>query len=455
MSIAATHTALARGTTTRRELAEQHLTRIAATNAEVNAIVELNDGLLDQATQADQQLGTTIGGPLDGAIMSIKDSFAVAGLHRTDGVAAWSERVAIHDEEVVARLRAAGALVVGRTNVPDLCIRWNTISSAHGTTRNPRDLSCSAGGSSGGEAAAVAAGYSDVGLGADLGGSIRVPASFNRVYGMRPSAGLVPDISELPCLPNSMVTDAMNCTGPFARNVDDLARVHRVICGPHPGDPKTLPITLRESAARPRIAVMRDETGATIDDEISARLDLVVEGLREVGYVVDEHVVPGLQQAPEIWAQIIGTDLLENTIPAVGALIDPTGLQHIEEMFGQFTLGNDVSAYYQAWLDRRELMTTLSTFMAEYPIIVAPVAGMATPPLAFDHLLDAVQTRALFDAMRCVPWVNLFGLPSLCTPLGIQLVGARFSDLDLIAAARAIEPLIGPVPIAGVNDAER
>lgn len=448
-SVAAAQAAISAGTTTRVALAQQHLDRVAASNGDVNAIVELNDNLLEEAARADERLGTAIGGPLDGAIMSIKDSFAVAGLHRTDGVKAWSDRVATSDEESVRRLREADALFIGRTNVPDLCIRWNTISSAHGTTRNPRDLTRTAGGSSGGEGASVAAGYSMIGLGADLGGSIRVPASFNNVWGMRPSAGLVPDISEIPCLPPSMVTDVMNCTGPLARSVDDLARVHTVIRGPHPGDPKVLPIELATSPTKPRVAVLRDETGATIDAEISARLDRVAASLQDAGYEVHENVLPDLRRGPEIWATIIGTDLLQNTIPALGELIEPTGKQHIEAMFGIYDLGNDVPAYYRAWIERREFMTMLSIAMSEYPIILAPVAGMATPLLEFDDMLNHEDTMRLFDSMRCVPWVNLCSLPSVATPLGIQLVGARFTDLDLLAAAREVEARIDPVTVAG------
>lgn len=448
MSVSQAQAAISAGETTRVALAQEHLERLSAINPTINAVIETNDALLEQAAERDELLGRTLAGPLDGAIMSIKDSFAVEGFHRSDGVASWADRVAPRDEETVRRLREAGALIIGRTNVPDLCIRWNTISSAHGATRNPRDPSLSAGGSSGGEGAAVAAGISNVGIGADLGGSVRVPASFNGVYGMRPSAGLVTDISDIPCLPASVVTDVMNCTGPFARTVDDLARVLDAIEGPHPGDPKVLPITLVESTEKPKIAVMRDETGAVIEPEINSRLDRVVDMLREVGYDVVENVLPDLRRGPEIWAEIIGTDLMQVTIPNVGDLIEPSGRQHIEAMFGAVDLGNDIAAYYQAWVQRREFMTMLSQVMADYPLIVAPVAGMPSPPLDFDHMLSDADTTDLFNHMRCVPWVNLCSLPSLATPLGIQIVGARFRDLDILAAARAIEPLLGPVDIA-------
>ena len=184
-----------KGEITRRELVEAHLERIAEHNGAINAIVELRgEGALAEASKADRDAANRAGLALDGVPICIKDHFDVAGMKHTEGVRALAQRVSTADELVVARLRAAGAIIVGKCNQPDFQIRWNTVSELYGATRNPRDLTRSAGGSSGGDAAAVASGMAALGLGADYGGSIRVPAAFCGIYGLRPSAGRVPAV---------------------------------------------------------------------------------------------------------------------------------------------------------------------------------------------------------------------------------------------------------------------
>ena len=184
-----------KGEITRRELVEAHLERIAQHNGAINAIVETrSEAALAEATAADRDAANRAGLALDGVPICIKDHFDVAGMKHTEGVRAMAQRVSTADELVVARLRAAGAIIVGKCNQPDFQIRWNTVNGLYGATRNPRDLKRSAGGSSGGDAAAVASGMAALGLGADYGGSIRVPAAFCGIYGLRPSAGRVPGV---------------------------------------------------------------------------------------------------------------------------------------------------------------------------------------------------------------------------------------------------------------------
>lgn len=149
-----------------------------------------------------------------------------------------------------------------------------------------------------------------------------------------------------------------------------------------------------------------------------------------------------------MWAEIIGTDLLNVTLPEVGSQVLASGRVHIDEMFGLFDLGPDVRRYGAAWLERRALQDRLVRFLEEYPLVVAPVVGMPTPPLDFDDHIGVEASAALFQRMRCVMWVNLFGLPGLALPNGIQLVTRRFHEPDLLATAAAIEPLLPPVEVA-------
>jgi len=441
------------GEATRRQIVQAHLARIAEIDPIVNAFIELRgDAALAEADAADARQGRVLAGPLDGIPFSIKDSYGVAGLSRTDGLAINADRRSVIDDSVVARLRAAGALILGHGNVPDLCVRWNTISGVHGTTRNPRDPVRTVGGSSGGEAASVAAGMAVAAIGQDLGGSIRVPASFCGVYGIRTTPGVVPNLGEYPAFPHTPGVQAMGTIGPLARTVADLETVSAVIRGHEPADVVSVPITDDVPSFRKRVAVLRGETGAVLEPEIERRLDETVELLREAGYEVVDGVMPDLRRASELWAELTGTDLVRVMLPRLGDLMIESGRQHVQQMFGQFELGTaagvDLGAYNDAWIERTALYETWARFAEEYPLVVAPVAGMPTPLLDFDSMLDADATMRLFDQMRCVPWVNLFGLPALALPNGIQLVGRRFREAEVFAAARAVEPGLGPVRIA-------
>jgi Asp-tRNAAsn/Glu-tRNAGln amidotransferase A subunit and related amidases len=243
----------------------------------------------------------------------------------------------------------------------------------------------------------------------------------------------------------------MGTIGPFARNVDDLQRVFGVIAARDPLDPLSLPIApagWAHDEPLPRIAVVREETGAALDPEISRRLDETVSLLRGAGYDVVDGVPVDLRRAPELWAEITGTDLVHTMLERAGHLMIESGRQHVEQMFGAVALDGSVSSYNDAWIERHGLLVAWAAFSEQYPLIVAPVAGMPTPLLDFDHMLDADATTSLFDSMRSVPWVNLYGLPSLALPNGIQLVGRRFREDQIFAAALAVEAGLAPVAVA-------
>lgn len=443
------------GSLTRAGIVRHHLDRVRAHNAAVGSVAELRaDAVLAEAQTADAAHGRTVVGSLDGAPLSVKESYGIAGMRRSDGLPLWRDRRATRDDTVVTRLREAGALLVCHGNVPDLCVRWNTVSGLYGTTRNPRDPGRTVGGSSGGEAANVAAGFAVAAIGQDLGGSIRVPAAFCGVYGLRTTPGVVPTVSEFPAFPATPTTHAFGTIGPLARDVADLRAVYEAIAVPDDRDVAGVPTAdtgHRPAAAaparRPPVAVLVDETGATVDDDIRARLDDTCAWLEDAGYDVARHVLPDLRRASELWAQLTGTDLVRVTLPRLGAHMTASGRQHVEDLFGAFALGSDLGAYLDAWAERAALYAQWARVARRYPLVIAPVAGMPTPALDFDELIGRDATLALFDRMRCVPWVNLFGLPSLALPNGIQLVGRRFHEADLFDAALAVEPHL-PVTVA-------
>jgi amidase len=420
----------------RREVLEAHLDRIDAIDGKVGAFVELRDReqALAEADVADRTHADRAGLPLDGVPVSIKDHFDVEGMRHTEGVVPFADRRSPQNAVAVQRLVDAGAFVVGKCNQPDFQIRWNTINALYPPTRNPRDLSRTAGGSSGGDAAAVAAGMSMLGLGADYGGSIRVPASFCCVFGVRPSAGRVPQVQSLDPSVGGMTLDLMNSPGPLARSLADLWTALNVLAGPDPRDPISLPVGFPNDEPR-RVLRMSGETGALVEPEVERELDRVCAALGDAGYDVVAGGIPHARRAPELWAELIGSELLYSALPAWGDALSESSRQHIETMFGLFDLGGSVDAYARTYVERRAVAQATAAFMEDHPLIVAPVAGMQAPLLEFDHYLDVDATRDLFDHMRDVVWVNLLSLPSVALPNGIQIVARRFREAEAFAAA--------------------
>lgn len=221
-----------------------------------------------------------------------------------------------------------------------------------------------------------------------------------------------------------------------------------MLAGFDPRDPASVDAPLRAPIDGMSVAVMRRETGAVLDPQIEEALDETAEMLRAEGYDVTEGVLPDLTRAPELWAEILGTELIRDVLPPLRELVIDSGRVHIEEMFGAFELGADVTRYLAAWRERRRLQGGLLDAMAGYPLILAPIAGMAAPELAFDDHIGEAASIDLFDRMRAVPWVNLFSLPALALPNGIQIVGRRFDELTVLRAGHAVERRLPPLTVA-------
>ena len=435
---------------TRVEVVEAHARRIEQTNEAVNAFVVLRlDEARAEAAAADTSHDARAHLKLDGVPVSVKEAFDLAGYESTLGLPARRGLVAAQDEPAIARLRSSGAIVLGKANAPDLAIRWNTVSALFGATLNPRDLSRSAGGSTGGDAAAVAAGMASLGLGADYGGSIRVPATFCEIVGLRPSTGVVPRAPVLPPQDGPPSMDLMQSVGPLARSIDDLELALDVLRGPVPGDPAAIPVALPPAPAEPgRVALLLGETGAIVDPAVERSVRAVADALRDAGHEVVEGALPDLRRAPELWAEIIATELFNTLIPQVRADVGPSGIDHIDKMFGLFGLGPDVAAYLSALDERRALARAFYAWQEEYPLVLAPVFALPTPAIDFDDFLSVDATRELFDRMRCVMWVNCLSLPGVALGNGAQFVGRRFHDREVLAAARTARAALGVVTVA-------
>jgi len=437
---------------TRREVVAAHLERIERVDGPVNAISQRRaDEALAEAEAGDRRGDDGIARPLDGVPVTVKEHYDLAGMVQSEGSRDLGERRSPADCVAVQRLRAAGAIVVGKANQPDFAMRWNTISGLYGTTRNPRDPSLSAGGSSGGDAAAVAAGMAPIGVGSDLGGSIRVPASFCGIVGLRPTPGRIPNVATVAPFDGTPVRDHMSAVGPLARTVEDLWLALSVLGGADAGDPASAMPALDGRAPRREpltVARMATESGAHVDPAVEAQLDRAAAALTDAGYRVVDAAFPGADQAPDLWGTIVGTELLRYAIPAFRDQMEESCLQHIETMLELWDPGEDVGSYIGAWVQRRRIVRETALWMERHPLILSPIAGMPTPALDFDHFLTSDQTAELVDRMRNVIWVPLLGLPGVALPNGIQLVARRHREDEALAAAGAVLEALGPVDIA-------
>jgi amidase len=438
-----------------RELLDLHLDRVAERNPELNAIVSLDEERARAgAAAADEALasgGET--GPLHGLPFAFKDTHAVAGWRTTYGSPLYADHVPDTDELIVERVRRAGVVVIGKTNVPEFAAGSHTFNPVFGTTLNPVDPTRSAGGSSGGAACALAAGMVPLADGSDMGGSLRNPASFCGVVGLRPSLGRVP---EWP-LYNQWETTSVG--GPMARNVGDLALLLSVMAGPDArapqalGDPGvTFAPPLAGSLAGLRVALSVDLGGAfEVEHEVAA----VVEGSAPVfasaGASV-AHAHPDLAEADDTFRTLrawhlqakLGTRLAEHPTSFKQSLADNIRL-------GSSLSGADVA---RAYTQRTTLSERMREFFTSHDVLVLPVSQV--PPFPADQEFPtAINGRPMetyLDWMRAAYFITVTGCPAISVPagttpsglpVGIQIVAPHGADRFLLEVAAAFEAARG------------
>lgn len=438
-----------------RELLDLHLDRIDEVNPSVNALVSLDpDRAREGALAADEALASGADvGALHGLPFAFKDTHAVAGWRTTYGSPVMADNVPEADELLVERVRGAGAVVIGRTNVPEFAAGSHTFNPLFGTTLNPYDLSRSAGGSSGGAAAALATGMVPLADGSDMGGSLRNPASFCNVVGMRPSLGRVP---EWP-LYNAWETTSVG--GPLARNVSDLALLLSVLAGPDRrvplalGDPgSTLAPPLQGSLAGLRVALSVDLGGAfEVDHTVAVVVQSAGPVLAAHGARV-EAAYPSLLEAEDTFRTLRAWHLHAK----LGGLLaaNPDGFkQSLADNIraGEPLTGADVA---RAYVQRTTLQQRMLDFFDEYDVLVIPTSQV--PPFAADQEFPAEingqPMKTYLDWMRSAYFVTVTGCPAISVPagftpaglpVGIQIVGAHNQERRLLEVAHAFEQATG------------
>jgi amidase len=437
------------------EVTEAHLAQIERVNPSVNAVVTLvPERARAEAAAADRrQVAGAVLGPLHGVPILHKDTHATAGVRTTYGSPLFADNVPEQDELLVARERAAGAIGLGKTNVPEFAAGSHTFNPVFGLTRNPYDLSRSAGGSSGGAAAALACGFAPLADGSDLGGSLRNPASFNNVVGLRPSPGRVPT------WPDEVGRSSLSVQGPMARTVSDVALLLSVIAGPSDLSPvalddpgATFAPPLDRDLSSLRIAWSPDLGGAvTVEPEVRAVIAAQVVVFEHLGVRVDEASLD-FDGADEVFRTLRGVHF-EATL---GELRDahPDALKssivwNVDQ--GRALTGADVARAHRR---HTELYHRARTFFERYDALLLPVSQVAP----FDATLEypnevAGQVQASYlDWMRSNYFVSVLGAPALSVPagftpgglpVGLQIVGPHRGDLRVLQLGYAFEQATG------------
>lgn len=441
------------GALTSREVLEAHLERVAEVNPSLNAIVRvLADQARDEADAADRAVaaGGPVG-PLHGVPFTVKENIDLAGTPTTQGLVALADAVADRDSPTVERMRAAGGIPFARTNLPDLGLRIHTVSDLHGATVNPWDPGVTPGGSSGGEAASLATGMTPIGLGNDIGGSLRNPAHCCGIASIKPSTGVVPQATVIPPTESALSSQLMAVEGPMARSVADVRLGLEILAGAHPRDPRSLPVMLTDAAPgeRLRIAVLAEPPGGRTDPGIAGAVRGAADALADAGHEVVEVVPPDYEQIFQLWGALLISDL--RTIRPVLDTVMGAGALAVLEAFDAGVPELTTDQVLGIHVERNRLMAAWSQFFIEHPVLVSPT--WALPAFAPDADLAGSADGTMLETFRPVLPANFLGLPAAVVPagvvdglpVGVQVIGDRFTDLRCLTVAEQIEQVCGRI----------
>ncbi|MCE2735655.1 MAG: amidase [Acidimicrobiaceae bacterium] len=443
---------IADGTVSSREVVQAHLDRIAEVNPHVNAIVRvLEDDALRMADAADQAVKSGVElGPLHGVPFTIKENIDVAGLPTTYGVPLLAQAIAPVDAPIVERMKAAGGIPLARTNLPDMGLRVHTDSSLYGRTKNPWISDRTAGGSSGGEGAALATGMSPIGLGNDIGGSLRNPAHACGISTLKPSFGVIPHTTTYPAPNRSLASQTMLNQGVMARTISDVRHGFSIVAGPDHRDPLSLPVTLTGLAPGEKvtIAVVANPPGGSTHPGISDAVRRAADVLADEGHNVVEASPPDMELSYLLWAQMLFSEL-HDIRDQVEVIMGKGGLTLISNALEVFPKMSTLDVYLMH-TQRDMLARTWSTWFDEYQAVVLPT--WSQPAFVADYDIDTIEgSMGTLELMRPILPGNLLGLPCAVAPggmadglpVGIQVMGPRYSDLRCLSLAEQIEAALG------------
>ena len=435
------------------ELADAHLSKIQRLNPQLNAFVHVDvEQVRREARDAEAAVmsGRDLG-LLHGVPISVKSSLDVAGMRCEAGTRLRAGNIATQDAPLVARLRNAGTIVLGVTNTPELLMAWETDNRLYGRTNSPWDLERTPGGSSGGEAAAIAAGMSAGGVGSDGGGSIRVPAHFSGIGGLKPTPGRIPATGHFPASGGPFAL--IGVVGPMARTVDDVKALFEVMQGPDDGDTCAAPVPVRwpsdDEVRKLRVGYFEEDGRTPVTPETRAAVRNAAEALRDAGFQVEPFRPEGLDEARLLWKKFFvtaGGMLIRPMFRGREADLSPVLQQYLEWSTEEPPFTGET--LLDAWIGRDILRANFLAQMRKYPILLCPAA--AIPAFRHGERSWTIEGKTVnyLDAWSYTEWFNLLGNPAAVVPvshspeglpIGVQIVGRPWEEERVLAVAAALE----------------
>lgn len=418
------------------EVIQAHLQQIEQLNPALNAIVTLAPEAIDLARD-------TTKGDLGGLPITVKDTIETAGVRTTSGSRIRADYLPDRDAPAVARLKAAGAIVLAKTNAAEMAMDYNADNPVFGRTLHPLDPKLTPGGSSGGEAVAIATHMSPGGLGSDLAGSVRIPAHFCGICGMKPTTGRVPGEGQFP--PSSGPYGLGAVIGPMARSVADLRLLYRVLSGESP---------VERNLSGSRFAWYGDDGVVPVTEETAHAVRNAAVALTDAGLIGEEKLPPHVERGNELWLKLFSRASVVQLRQAYAGHENEGGsfvswrLRTADD-----TPAPSLDEYIANWMERDRLREELLRWMETTPIIIAPVGS--TPAYEHDTLKVTVKgsTFGTFRAFSYAQAFNVFDLPVVTVPagrshnglpIGVQIVGRPFAEEMVLAAAEIVEQVYNP-----------
>ena len=442
--------------TSSKEVVEAHLNRISEINPEVNAItLTLEETALEAAEKADNASDEDRKKPFHGVPFTIKENIDFKGTPTTQGVPLLAESMPAKNAPIVDRMIEAGAIPIARTNLPEMGMRLDTDNPLRGRTFNPWNKDLTPGGSSGGEAAAIATGMSPFGLGNDIGGSLRNPAYCCGIASLKPSIGRLPFVSSIEPFVDMGASGTFLTDGPMARSVNDLRAGLTIMAGRHIEDPQSVDAPLIGSVPEsPKAALVKDISNFNLPDATKREIEKAGSILSQKGWSVEEVEAPEVERVYEIWGTVLNSGMLDAMPDEVFKEETAVYLKRFAEPF----INNGISLD-EALLERRRLRRLWSSFLTDYTVCIGPT--WSNLPWPIDTDLDPIKgDSALKESFIFIAPGNCLGIPSVALPMGvagglptgIQIYSELYrEDLCLLAAEIIEQERDCPTPIDPVK----
>ncbi len=428
--------------------------RMALHNPRLNAVVDdYSDEAMADAREADRILAAgEVVGELHGVPVTIKSNVDVEGKPTPNGLPAFADLIAPADSPVVSNLKKAGAIIIGRTNTPELSIRFTTDNPLHGRTLNPWHEDASPGGSSGGASSAAAAGFGPIHHGNDIGGSLRCPAFNCGLATVKPTFGRIP--AWLPSAPaeRGMLAQLMSVQGAICREVRDVRLATRLMAQADPRDPFWMPVPFEgwpEESGAIRVGVTSECYGHSIHPEITASIDRAAGYLSDAGFAVEQVTTPSVDDAANCWLRYLGNELKSFLMPVAREHGSKT-VQKILEWYFEIGEVDDAEDYRIGIKERTAMTREWDVFLDKYPLVLSPYFLQQTPEWNCDTK-SLEEMRTLFQSGIYSLGTNWLSLPAGVVPIGlveelpagVQIIGRRFREDLILDAMESIEARVG------------